>query len=61
MEQNPYEAPREATNPKRQLPLYEQLVAFPGWGRVGLLALIVSVLTAIFLIGLLCMLMETPL
>jgi hypothetical protein len=31
-------------------PLFERLVAFPGWGRAALLILIVSVVTALLLL-----------
>jgi hypothetical protein len=62
MDVNPYEAPKEPTITKRQpLPLYEQLVAFPGWGRIAVLFLIVSVLTALFCMWLITIFSETPL
>jgi hypothetical protein len=48
-------------NPKRQRSLLEDLVAFPGWGRIAVLVLVVSLLTALFVIGLLFMLSQTPL
>jgi hypothetical protein len=60
MKPNPYEAPPKP-NSKRHPSLLESLVAFPGWGRIALLFLIVSLLTALFLIGVLFMLSETPL
>jgi hypothetical protein len=60
MEPNPYEAQREL-NLKRQLSLHERLGAFPGWGRIALLFLIVSVLTVIFCLAFLYVLAQTPL
>ena len=55
-----YEAPRD-TNDKPPAPLYEQLVALPGWDRIALLFVIVAVATALFCIWLGRIFSETPL
>jgi hypothetical protein len=60
MDQSLYESPRESTAKRKQPPI-ERLTAFPGWGRIALLVLIVSLLTALFLIAFLFTLMDAPL
>jgi len=53
--------PRDPTAERQPPPLYEQLVAFPGWRRMALLVVIVSVLTALFCLWLGHIFTQTPL
>jgi hypothetical protein len=41
--------------------MHERLVAFPGWGRIALLFLIVALITALFCVWFLSILSRTPL